>query len=117
MVFERVQTQGIAQLSYLIGDDSSGTAAVIDPRPNVEVYLQIARTHEVAITHVFETHIHADFMSGARELVSRLGSARLCSSGEGGGPVWVRPGGDQGRRHVRVRFGSALGPSYSGTHA
>lgn len=43
MVFERVQTQGIAQLSYLIGDDSSGTAAVIDPRPNVDLYLALAR--------------------------------------------------------------------------
>lgn len=83
MVFERIQTQGIAQLSYLIGDDSSGTAAVIDPRPNVEVYLDIARRHGVAITHVFETHIHADFMSGARELVDRLGEAKLCASGEG----------------------------------
>ncbi len=82
MVFERIQTQGIAQISYLIGDDSSGTAAVIDPRPNVEVYLSIARAHGVAITHVFETHIHADFMSGARTLVSRLGSAVLCASGE-----------------------------------
>ena len=84
MVFERIQTQGIAQLSYLIGDDSTGAAAVIDPRPNVEIYLETARRHGVAITHVFETHIHADFMSGARELVSRLGSARLCASGEGG---------------------------------
>ena len=66
MVFQRVETQGIAQLSYLIGDDSSGTAAVIDPRPNIEIYLQLARQYGVAITHVFETHIHADFMSGWR---------------------------------------------------
>src|SRR5690606_1157655 len=84
LVFQRVQTPGIAQVSYLIGDDSAGIAAVIDPRPNVEVYLQIARAHSVAITHVFESHIHADFMSGARTLVNRLGSARLCASGEGG---------------------------------
>lgn len=84
MVFQRVETQGIAQLSYLIGDDETGTAAVIDPRPNVEVYLEIARRRGVSITHVFETHIHADFMSGARELVQRLGSAKLCASGEGG---------------------------------
>ncbi len=83
MVFERVQTAGIAQLSYLIGDDSSGTAAVIDPRPDVEVYLTLARQHGVTITHVFETHIHADFMSGARELVDQLGEAELCASGEG----------------------------------
>ncbi|MCA9224215.1 MAG: MBL fold metallo-hydrolase, partial [Planctomycetales bacterium] len=84
MVFQRVQTQGIAQLSYLIGDDATGTATVIDPRPNVEVYLELARQFDVSITHVFETHIHADFMSGARELVSRLGSAKLFASGEGG---------------------------------
>lgn len=83
MVFQRVQTQGIAQLSYLIGDDSSGTAAVMDPRPNVDIYLEIARQFGVTITHVFETHIHADFMSGARELVARLGNAKLCASGEG----------------------------------
>jgi hydroxyacylglutathione hydrolase len=84
MIFERVQTQGIAQLSYLIGDDETGTAAVIDPRPDVDAYLAIARRHSVSITHVFETHIHADFMSGARELAQRLGSARLCVSAEGG---------------------------------
>lgn len=82
MVFERVQTQGIAQFSYLIGDDSSGTAAVIDPRSDGEVYLELARTFDVSITHVFESHIHADFMSGARELVDRLGGATLCASGE-----------------------------------
>ena len=84
MVFQRVQTPGIAQLSYLIGDDESGTAAVIDPRPHIDIYLEIAREHGVAITHVFETHIHADFMSGSRELVNRLGNANLCASGEGG---------------------------------
>jgi hydroxyacylglutathione hydrolase len=84
MVFERLKVEGIAQLSYLIGDDSSGTAAVIDPQPNVERYLQLARKHGVRITHVLETHIHADFMSGARSLVARLGDARLCVSQEGG---------------------------------
>ena len=83
MVFQRIETQGIAQLSYLIGDDQSATAAVIDPRPNVDVYLEIAREYGVAITHVFETHIHADFMSGSRELANRLVSAKLCASGEG----------------------------------
>ncbi len=84
MIFHRVQTPGIAQISYLIGDDAAGTAAVIDPRPNVEIYLKLARQFGVTITHVFETHIHADFMSGARELVNRLGEARLYASGEGG---------------------------------
>lgn len=84
MVFQRIQTQGIAQFSYLVGDDGSGTAAVIDPRPNVAVYVELAREYGVSITHVFETHIHADFMSGAGELVRRLGGAKFCASGEGG---------------------------------
>jgi len=67
MVFESVRTAGIAQLSYLVGDDGSQTAAVIDPRPEVEIYIELSRKHGVTITHIFETHIHADFMSGARE--------------------------------------------------
>jgi hydroxyacylglutathione hydrolase len=83
MVFESLQTAGIAQLSYLIGDDSSQTAAVVDPRPEVEVYLELSRKHGVTITHIFETHIHADFMSGSRELKHRLGSAEIYASGEG----------------------------------
>lgn len=83
MIFESIQTEGISQLSYLIGDDSTGTAAVIDPQPNVETYVQLSRQHGVAITHIFETHIHADFMSGSRELQSRVGNAKIFASGEG----------------------------------
>jgi len=83
MIFECIRTAGIAQLSYLVGDDASQTAAVVDPRPEVEVYLQLGHQYGVAITHIFETHIHADFMSGARELKQRLGSAQIYASGEG----------------------------------
>jgi hydroxyacylglutathione hydrolase len=82
--FERILTEGLAQLSYLVGDDATGTAAVVDPRPDVEIYMATARRLGVAITHVFETHIHADFLSGARELAARLGEAELCVSIEGG---------------------------------
>ncbi len=83
--FEQILADGVAQTSYLVGDDAAGTAAVIDPRPDVDVYLESARRFGLSITHVFETHIHADFMSGARELVDRLGgSAKLCLSVEGG---------------------------------
>lgn len=99
--FEQVLADGVAQCSYLLGDDGAGTAAVIDPRPDVGVYLEIARRHGLSITHVFETHIHADFLSGARELVDRLGgSARLCVSGEGGAKY--------GFEHERVRDGDAF---------
>lgn len=83
MIFECVQTAGIAQLSYLVGDEGSQTAAVVDPRPDVEVYVALSRKYGVTITHIFETHIHADFMSGARQLQQRLGSAKIYASGEG----------------------------------
>jgi hydroxyacylglutathione hydrolase len=77
LIFERIYTEGIAQLSYLIGDSSRGVAAVIDPRPDCDIYLDLARRHGVAITEICETHIHADFLSGARELSLRLGSTRI----------------------------------------
>ncbi len=84
MIMESVQTEGIAELSYLIGDDKAGTAAVIDPRPDVEIYVELARKRKVAITHVFETHIHADLVSGARELANRVQTAEIYVSNEGG---------------------------------
>jgi hydroxyacylglutathione hydrolase len=84
LVFERIQTAGIAVLSYLVGDDSAGVAAVIDPRADVDCYLELARAKQVSITHIFETHIHADLVSGARELCARVESAKIFVSHEGG---------------------------------
>ncbi|MDP1560841.1 MAG: MBL fold metallo-hydrolase [Pirellulaceae bacterium] len=84
MVIETVFTQGVAHLSYLIGDRKTGKAAVIDPRRDVDVYLSLARKHKLAITHVLETHIHADFVSGTRELCARTASAKAFLSVEGG---------------------------------
>jgi len=83
LIFERIVTDGIAAVSYLIGDDEEATAAVIDPRPDVEVYLELARKNGVSITHVFETHIHADLVSGSRELAARTGTAKIYASSEG----------------------------------
>src|SRR5437762_12699307 len=84
LVFEAIQTEGLAEISYLIGDDEEGIAAVFDPRADVEVYLELARAKNVAITHIFETHIHADLVSGARELRGRIESAKIYVSHEGG---------------------------------
>lgn len=84
MIIERVQTEGIAELSYVVGDDSTGTAAVIDPRADVEIYVELARSRKFSITHIFETHIHADLVSGARELQARVGNAEIFVSVEGG---------------------------------
>ena len=84
LVFKTIQTEGIALLSYLLGDDEQGTAAIFDPRPDVDIYIDMAREAKVAITHIFETHIHADLVSGSRELQSRLDSANIYVSHEGG---------------------------------
>jgi hydroxyacylglutathione hydrolase len=84
LVFKTIQTEGIAELSYLLGDDDEGIAAVFDPRPDVEVYVEMARQANLAITHIFETHIHADLVSGSRELCARLESATIFVSYEGG---------------------------------
>ncbi len=83
LIFETVQTEGIAELSYLIGDDEAGVAAVIDPRPDVEIYLELAQKRKVSITHILETHIHADLMSGSCELSARVKTASIYVSTEG----------------------------------
>ena len=96
--FEQILADGVAECSYLLGDDAAHVCAVVDPRPDVEIYLETARRFGLAITHVFETHIHADFMSGARELVDRLGGqAKLFVSAEGGA--------DYGFEHKPLRDG------------
>src|ERR1041385_1921742 len=84
LVFKTIQTDGIAEISYIIGDDDEGVAAVFDPRADVDVYVDLAREAGVAITHIFETHIHADLVSGSRELCARVESAKIYNSSEGG---------------------------------
>src|SRR5919206_1021652 len=84
LVFKTIQTEGIAELSYIVGDDDEGVAAVFDPRADIDVYIDMARDNGVAITHIFETHIHADLVSGSRELCARLDSAKIYASHEGG---------------------------------
>jgi len=80
MLFQRFEEKGLSHYSYLIGCEEKGQAAVIDPRRDVEIYLEYAEKNRLVISHVFETHIHADYASGARELAKRA-RATLCLSG------------------------------------
>lgn len=82
-IFERLRTEGIAELSYLLGDNREGVAAVIDPTPDVEKYVELARQKGLSITNIFETHIHAVLVSGALELCARVWLAKIYASGEG----------------------------------
>jgi hydroxyacylglutathione hydrolase len=82
MIVSRLYEPAIAQTSYLIGCAAAGEAIVIDPTRDVERYIDEASREGLTIAHVTETHIHADFLSGARELAQRTG-ARLYLSDEG----------------------------------
>lgn len=82
MIVKRFYDEKLAQTSYLIGCGRMGSAIVIDPNRDVEQYVRMADAEGVTITHVTETHIHADFVSGARELAERTG-ATLFLSDEG----------------------------------
>jgi hydroxyacylglutathione hydrolase len=83
MFFQHVYDKSLAQASYFIGCQKAGIAAVIDPKRDVDTYLEIAKQNNMTITHIMETHIHADFLSGARELAALTGG-KLYLSDEGG---------------------------------
>src|SRR5438034_10749491 len=81
MHFVQYYLDCLSQASYLVGDEQTGRAVVVDPRRDVDVYLDDAETHGLRIERVIETHIHADFLSGHLELASKTGAA--ISYGEG----------------------------------
>ncbi len=83
MLLERIYDEGLAQASYFIGCQREGKALVVDARRDIQVYLDLAAKNGMEITHVSETHIHADYLSGSRELAAKTG-AELLVSGEGG---------------------------------
>ncbi|MET4058770.1 hydroxyacylglutathione hydrolase [Arthrobacter sp. UYP6] len=86
MLIERIYDEDLAQASYLIGCQAKGEAIVVDARRDIAGYLDLAAANGMKIVAVTETHIHADFLSGTRELAAATG-ATLYVSGEGG-PDW-----------------------------
>jgi len=74
MFFKQIKTNGLGCYSYMIGCPSAGVAAVVDPRRDARDYLRIAEENEMRVTHIFDTHIHADHISGARELRKMTGA-------------------------------------------
>ncbi|MEZ4532418.1 MAG: rhodanese-like domain-containing protein [Thermomicrobiales bacterium] len=80
MIVDRVFTPGLAQVAYLIADESTGDVAVIDPRRDVQVYLDWAAERNFRISAILETHVHADFVSGAVELHRVTGAPIFASA-------------------------------------
>jgi glyoxylase-like metal-dependent hydrolase (beta-lactamase superfamily II) len=95
MYFEQFYLGCLAHASYMLA--SEGEAVVVDPQRDVEIYLKAAEANQVSICHIFETHLHADFVSGHQELAARTGAR-----------IYI---GEQARAtfpHVAVRDGFTL---------
>ncbi len=97
MILETVESEGLAHLSYVLGDETEGVCAVIDPRRDIGVYLEIARKNHARITHILETHIHADFVSGSRELAVQTGA-----------PIYAGESPDYAFEHQPLREGDKI---------
>ena len=74
MIFKQFYLPCLAHASYLIGDEATGTAAVVDPQRDIEIISPLPSEHGLKIKHVFLTHLHADFVAGHLELRDRAGA-------------------------------------------
>ena len=101
MLFQQFKVEGLGCLSYMIGCPAAGTACVVDPERHVDQYLQVAQKHGLRITHIFDTHLHADHLTGSGELAARTGA-----------DIYVHPGVEAAYPHKelhegdRFRFGA-----------
>ncbi len=86
MFFQHIYDKSLAQGSYLIGCQVTGEAIVIDAKRDIDVYLELAKQNNLTITHIAETHIHADFLCGSRELAAVTGASMYLS--DEGGKDW-----------------------------
>ena len=81
MLFRQIWDQKLAQYAYLIGCQATGEAIIVDPERDIDVYLELAEKEGLEITAVADTHIHADYLSGAREFAER--GVKVYASDEG----------------------------------
>ncbi|MBT8486697.1 MAG: MBL fold metallo-hydrolase [Phycisphaerales bacterium] len=102
MLLERFEVPGLAHYSYAVGCPGAGAIAIVDPERNIDRYLAFAQANHVRITHVLETHIHADYASGARDLATRAGATLALSAYDEGETYDVQ------YEHQPLRDGDAL---------
>jgi hydroxyacylglutathione hydrolase len=81
VLIRQFSIDGLGHLSTLIADESTGLAAVIDPRRDVDIYLAAADASDLRISHVVETHLHNDYVSGGRELAALTGASHVIGAG------------------------------------
>ncbi|MBN8544691.1 MAG: MBL fold metallo-hydrolase [Ignavibacteria bacterium] len=86
MFFKHIYEPGLAHASYIVGCQKTGEALVIDAKRDIEDYIKIAEQEKLRITHIAETHIHADFLAGSQELAEVTGAKHYLS--DEGGADW-----------------------------
>jgi hydroxyacylglutathione hydrolase len=94
MLFQQFKVEGLGCLSYMLGCPAAGVAAVVDPERHVERYLKVARENGMRITHIFDTHLHADHITGSGELAARSGA-----------DIYVHPGVEAAYPHKDLKEG------------
>lgn len=99
MLFHQRFVPGLAIASYIIGDEKTGEAAVIDPTRDVEDFVHYAEQNGLHIRHIIETHVHADFVCGSKQLKSRLNDEPIIYCSGYGGDDWTQHFAD---KHVQV---------------
>lgn len=97
MLIQRFFTPDLAQVAYAVGDTATGEVAIIDPRRDVDEYIEWARRSRLRIVAILETHVHADFVSGAIELARATGA-----------PIYASRLGEQEFDHVPVDDGFTI---------
>ena len=113
---------GLAIASYIVGDEKTGEAAVIDPTRDVGDFLRYAEEHGLHIRHIVETHVHADFVSGSRELKARLNDEPVIHCSGYGGEDWTQPYADRPFKEGdeirlgKVRLGCLHTPGHTPEH-
>ncbi|MGB9629046.1 MAG: MBL fold metallo-hydrolase [Thermodesulfobacteriota bacterium] len=95
MIIQQFFVPGLSHLSYLIGGSKS--CAVIDPKRDIQVYLDMAKAMDLKITHILETHLHADFISGHLELADQTGAK-----------IYAPKGGDCQFEHIGLSEGDSI---------
>src|SRR5690625_6099425 len=101
MLLEHIYDTDLAQGGYFIGCQVDNTAIVVDPRRDIQVYLNLAEEHGMKIVAVAETHIHADYLSGTLELANATGAPVYVS--DEGGPDWLY--GPESNTACRMKHG------------
>ena len=105
MIFETFVDKGLSAHSYAVGCEAAGRVAIVDPRRDVGIYLELASRRGVAISDVLETHVHADYASGARELAERAGATLRLSAYDAGERYEVTFPHEELRDRDEVRIG------------